>query len=125
MNAFISSLYVGYALYAIFPYTTTVLGWGNTPEIKFALMLGVYVVAVALSFAVLRRFMSSSFSRSFVPMAVLGLFALGLLMALLYHVFGITAIFNLPSFLDSAFAPKAVFFYWFIAPLIGLFFLAR
>lgn len=57
-------------------------------------------------------------------MAVLGLLALGFVLAMLYHVFGVTGVINLPSFLDSLFAPNSYFFYWFIAPLVGLFFLA-
>jgi len=125
MNALISSLYVGFALYEVFPYTVTVLGWGNTPELKFALALGIYVVGTALSFFVLKRFVGSSFSRSFVPMAVLGVLALVFVLALLYHIFNITSLFHLPSFLNAFFAPKQLFFWWFLAPLVGLLFLAR
>ncbi|MEJ0053222.1 MAG: hypothetical protein WDN10_00640 [bacterium] len=125
MNAFISSLYTGYALYAVFPYLPTVLSWGGTPEIKLALTLGVYALAVAVAFPVLKRFMGASFSRSFAPLAILGLLALGFIIAMLYHVFGATAVVNLPPLLDTLFAPKGLFFYWFIAPLVGLFFLSR
>lgn len=125
MNAFISSLYVGYALYAMFPYTAVVRSWGTTPILKYFFVLGIYIVCVAIAFVVLRRFVNSSFRRSFLPMAVLALLALGFVLAMLYHVFGVTALFNLPSFIDSLFAPNSYFFYWFIAPLVGLFFFAR
>lgn len=125
MNTFTLSLYIGYALYAIFPYMTTVQSWGNTHEIKFALTLGVYIVAVAVSFFILKRFVLNSYAKSGIAAVILGLLALGFILAMLYHVFGITALFNLPSFVDALFAPSSVFFYWFIAPLVGLYFVNR
>jgi len=124
MYAYITSLYIGYALYAIFPYTSDILKFGNTPDIKFFLSLLIYVVAVGISSFILRRSMGYGSGRNGMNMAILGLLALGFIFVLLYHVFGITAVFNLPSFVDSLFAPNAFFFYWFAAPLVGLYFLA-
>jgi len=125
MNAFALSLYVGYGLYAVFPYMPTVLKWGNTHEIKFALTLGVYLIAVALSMFILKRFVLNSYAKTGIAAIVLGLLSLGFILAMLYHVFGITALFNLPSYVNALFAPSGVFFYWFIAPLVGLYFVNR
>jgi hypothetical protein len=125
MNALVVSLYTGYALYAIFPYTADLLKLGNTPDIKFAISLLIYIVAVSISQFILRRFTSSVFGRAgAMPLIIMALLTAGFVVALLYHVFGVTAVFNFPGIVNSVFAPNAFFFYWFIAPLAGLFFLA-
>jgi hypothetical protein len=124
MNPFIASLYVGYALYAVFPFAAPIEAMGGTVTAKFFLDVFIYAVACSVSYALLKRFTGNGYYEWW-RMAIIGLLALACLLALLYHTFGIAAAFHLPPILGTFFAPKAYFFWWFIAPLVGLLILAR
>lgn len=122
----ILALYGGYAIYIVFPFTDTIVGAGGTPLVQAALSIVVFGVATIPPFALIRRITSGGFgSLSFVPNLILAFLTASFLIALGYHVFDLSNIYAFPAPLDNLFAPKGYFFWWFIAPLIGLFVLAR
>jgi hypothetical protein len=56
---------------------------------------------------------------------LLSFLAAGFLLALAYHVFPVAQVYHFTPALDMLFASKTYFFFWFIAPAVGLFFLAH
>ena len=44
------------------------------------------------------------------------------LLAIAYHVFQVSNIYIFPDPINSLFAPDKYFFWWFVAPLLGLLF---
>lgn len=120
------SLYGGYALYYVFPYRDAIIGIGSTPIIQAIISIGLFVAVTALPFVISLRLTSQSFGQlSIIQNLLLSFAAASFLMALAYHVFNLSNIYTFSDPLNSLFAPEGYFFYWFIAPLIGLYFLAR
>ena len=120
------ALYAGYAIYIVFPYRESVIGIGATPEVQAIISVVLFVLATAIPFIVCFRLTEPSFgSLNLVQGTILSLASSVFLMALVYHTFDISNIYHFPEPLSSLFEPQGYFFYWFIAPLIGLFFLAR
>jgi hypothetical protein len=74
----------------------------------------------------LRRVVVSDFLYvGIIGLLILSLLATGFLIALAYHVFPVTSVYHFSSAIDMLFASKTYFWWWFIAPAVGLFFLAR
>lgn len=126
-GAFVASLfafYGAYAVYAIFPYMSYL---PSSPATTALLAhMGLYVALVAAFYIILRRVIVSDFLYiGIFGLIVLSLLGAGFLLALGYHVFNITAVYNFSPTVDMLFAPKEYFFWWFVAPVIGLFFIAR
>jgi hypothetical protein len=120
------SFYVGYAIYMLFPFAEIVVGAGGTPLIKAILSVGMFILATLVPFLVIRRITGGGFgSLSFFQNLLLSLLTSAFLIALGYHVFDIHQIYTFPAPMDQLFAPEGFFFYWFIAPLLGLFIFAR
>lgn len=120
------TLYTGYALYAVFPYKDAIVGIGATPLIQAVIAVVLFLLLCILPFMVIMRLTSPSFGQlSFFQGLLLSLVAAVFLVALAYHVFEIGNIYSFSDPLNSLFAPEGYFFYWFIAPLIGLYFFAR
>ena len=118
------SLYVAYAFYAIFPYNSLLPS--SPAATALAADVGLYAVFGFISYLILRRTVVSDF----LYVGLFGLFALSFLgacfvLALAYHVFPVHAVYTFTPAVDALFAPKQWFFWWFTAPLLGLFFLAR
>lgn len=128
--ALVLAFYCAYAVYAMFliymPYLPT------APE-KTALFarLGLYLGFTLAFYIILRRVVVSDF----LYVGLFGLIALSFLssaflLALTYHVFTdasiqFSSIYTFTPAIDLLFAAKNYFFWWFTAPAIGLFFLAR
>lgn len=122
----ILAFYAGYAIYAVFPYKDVLLSAGGTPLIRTLLSIAIFTVGTIVPFVLIKRLTSAGFgSLSFVPNLFLSLLAASFLLALGYHLFAISSVYPLTDTLDAAFAPSQYFFYWFVAPLIGLFIFAR
>lgn len=122
----ILSFYAGYAIYAVFPFKDAILSAGGTPLIRTILSIGIFVVASILPFVLIRRITSGGFgSLSFIPNLILAFLAAAFLLAIGYHLFSLSSVYPLSGTLDAAFSPSQFFFWWFIAPLIGLFLFAR
>ncbi len=120
------ALYGGYALYSVFPYRDAFISFGGTPFIQAILSIVLFVAASMGPFIIILRLTAPSFgSLSIIQNFLLSLLAAGFLMALGYHVFDISNIYTFSDPLNQLFAPEGYFFYWFIAPLVGLYFLAR
>ena len=115
----ILSLYIGYAVYSVFPFSDLA---GGTPLGN----VSVYVVLTALAYLLVRKVGSNGIGRiQMVPLVILCLLTGGLVMALGYSTFEIDTIYDFPRTLDLLFAPKEYFFWWFIAPLVGAFAVGR
>jgi hypothetical protein len=122
--ALLLSLYAGYAVYATFPYEAFL---PTAPAVTaFAAHTGVYFAMVVAFYLILRRVVVSDF----LYIGLFGLIALSFLgaaflLALGYHVFAAAHVYQFPAIIQTLFAPKQYFFWWFIALAIGLFFIAR
>ena len=121
--ALIVSLYMGYALYTVFPFKGMLEGILTSAPISNTIL---YIVLTALSYLLVRRIGGGGSSTiGTLPLIVLCVLSGGFLMALGYGVLQIDQLYNLPQTLDLMFAPGEYFFWWFIAPIIGTFALAR
>lgn len=117
----ILSFYVGYALFLVFPYTKEILGAGGTPLTKATISILIFVLASIPSFLFLERLTHGGFGiLSVVPRVGLSFLAAAFLMALAYHVFHVNNIYTFPEPMNTIFAPDQYFFWWFLAPLVGL-----
>jgi hypothetical protein len=122
----ILSLYTGYALYSVFPFISALVKPGATDSTSAIITIAIYGVLVFISYLLVRRVSSGHVgSIHFLPLLLLCILTGGFLMALGYQLFDITHVYALPKTLNLLFAPKQYFFWWFIAPLVGVFFLAR
>lgn len=120
------ALYCGYAIYNVFPYRDEIVGIGATPLVQAVLAVALFLAATALPFLIAMRLTAPSFGQlSFFQGLLLSLVAAVFLLALAFHVFQISDIYTFSDPLNQLFAPEGYFFYWFIAPLIGLHFLAK
>ena len=122
--AIILAFYCAYAVYLAFPYMSFL---PSAPKLTALLThVGLYAVLVFIFYMILRRVAASDF----VHVGILGILLLpflasAFLMAMAYHVFLIPSIYNFPTQISVLFAPDQFFFWWFISPAIGLFFLAQ
>jgi hypothetical protein len=124
--AFNLALYIGYALYIVFPYREAVTSIGASPIVEAALAVLLFAIATAGPLMLALRLTPSQYGRlSIFQSLPLSLLAAGFLMALCYHVFDISNIYTFSDPLNQLFAPEGYFFYWFVAPIVGLWFLAR
>ncbi|MBU0750108.1 hypothetical protein KKH15_01165 [Patescibacteria group bacterium] len=122
----ILALYAGYALYIVFPYTDLIVGAGGSPVVQAVISILLFFAGSALPYVLIRRITSGGFgSLSLFPNIILAFLAASFLLTLGYHVFDISNIYSFPAPLDHLFAPQGYFFWWFIAPLVGLYILAR
>lgn len=120
------TLYAGYAVYAVFPYKDAIIGIGATPLIQAVLAIVLFLLLSMVPYVVIMRLTEPSFGQlSFFQGLLLSLVAAVFLMALAFHVFEVSNIYTFSEPLNQLFAPEGYFFYWFIAPLIGLYFFAR
>ena len=122
--AVLLAFYCAYALYTMFPYMSVL----PTAPAMTALLAqaGLYAGLTLAFYIILRRVVVSDF----LYIGIFGLLALSFLgaafvLALAYHVFPVASVYNFTPAVDALFAPKAFFWWWFVAPAIGLFFLAR
>lgn len=118
------AFYCAYALYAVFPY----MSYLPTAPAMTALLAqaGLYLGLSFLFFIILRRVVVSDFLYiGIFGLAALSFLAAAFLIALAYHVFPVAEVYRFTPAIDLLFAPKAYFWWWFSAPAIGLFFLAR
>ena len=118
------AFYCAYALYVMFPFMSYL---PTAPAMTTLLaQVGVYAGLSILFFIILRRVVVSDFLYvGIFGLAALSFFAAAFLIVLAYHVFPVVDVYNFTPAIDLLFAPKEYFFWWFIAPAVGLFFLAR
>ncbi|MDO8623757.1 MAG: hypothetical protein Q7R54_00140 [bacterium] len=118
------SFYAGYALYTVFPFFYLL---PSEPPLAMLLsMLAVFALLCGVAYLVLRRAVVSDFiSIGLIGLIILSLLGAGFLLVLAYHTFPVREVYAFSPTLDLLFAAKQYFFWWFSAPLVGLFFLAR
>jgi hypothetical protein len=122
--AIMLSYYGAYAIYFAFPYEQYL---PQAPALTALLAhLGLYAGLGFAFYVVLRRVVVSDFLYvGNIGLIILSFFASTFLIALTYHIFPITSIYHFTPAMDLLFAPKQYFFWWFVAPALALFFLAR
>ncbi len=117
------ALYAGYGIFLVFPYTTMAISWGGTTLIKAIISIVLYVICSIVPFMFIHRLTRHGFGvLSIVPRFVLSFLSAAFIIAIAYHVFNINHLYTFPKPLDQLFAPDQYFFWWFIAPLAGLYF---
>lgn len=115
------SMYVGYALYLVFPYTKDIIGAAGSPLMKAIISVSIYAIGCIVPYIFVERLVSGGIGiLSVFPRFGLSFLAAAFLMALAYHVFPLSHIYTFPEPMNSLFAPDQYFFWWFVAPLIGL-----
>lgn len=126
LTALILSIYLGFALYTVFPFTDALVGAGGTGTGKAIMELIVYAVLSFGSYLVLRRIGThGTGGLRALPLLIVCLLSGALVLALCYRLFDLSALYNFPKTLDLLFAPAEYFFWWFIAPLVAIFFVNR
>lgn len=122
--AILFALYAAYATYIVFPYMSYL---PSAPASSSVLAhIGLYAALTLIFYIILRRVVVSDFLYiAVLGLVVLALLAAGFVIALAYHTFDVTSIYQFTPAIDALFAPKEYFFWWFAGPAIGLFFLAR
>ncbi len=124
--SFIVALYMGYGIYALFPYASLLLSFAPTPLLKTIISIVLYLICIIIPFLFIERLTHGGFGiLSFVPRFVLSFVAATFLLAIAYHLFDVNHLYTFPKPLNQLFAPDKYFFLWFIAPLVGLFFLVH
>ena len=122
--ALLLSFYCAYALYAMFPYMS-LLPTAPATTALFA-HIGLYAAFCIVFYIILRRVVVSDFLYvGLFGLLILSFLGATFLIALAYHMFPISSIYTFTPAMDILFAAKTYFFWWFTAPVIGLFFLAR
>lgn len=123
--SFILALYVGFALFTVFPYKEQFLV-GDTALTRAVCGIVLFGVFTFFPYVLLRKVSTSGSMRIHpLTLGVLALVTGGFVLALGYHVLNIAAVIPLTPSLDALFAPDRFFFWWFAAPLIGVFVAAR
>ena len=121
MISLIISMYAGYAIYAVFPYTNMLLSAGGTPLVKAVISVALFVGMSILPFHFIHRITSAGFGGlTIIPNLFLAILTAGFMFALGYHAFDVNHIYAFPEQIRAIFAPNDYFFWWFIAPLVGL-----
>lgn len=122
--AVLLAFYSAYAVYVTFPYMSYL---PTAPPLTALLVqVGLYLALSFLLFLILQRVVVSDFLYvGIFGVIALSFFGAAFLIALAYHVFPVASVYNFTPPIDILFAPKEYFFWWFIAPAVGLFFLAR
>lgn len=122
--ALLLALYAAYALYVTFPYQSFL---PTAPALTALLaQIGLYIALVFIFYIILRRVVVSDFLYiGVMGVIILSFLGAAFLMALAYHVFPVAEVYTFTPPLDLLFAPAKYFWWWFIAPVVGLFFLAR
>jgi hypothetical protein len=124
---FVASLlafYAAYAVYLTFPFMSFL---PSAPALTAVLSrAGLFVGLSVVFYIILRRVVVSDFLYiGLMGIFLLALLATGFIIAMGYHVFAVPTVYQFTPAIDALFASKDYFFWWFIAPAVGLFFIAR
>jgi len=124
----VMALYVGYAIFSVFPYREVIQkGVGTAPGYVAGVSIILYIIAVIIPYLIIRKVSASDFiSLSMTAQLVLATLTAGFVLALAHHALSLGGLYDYPAPLAAAFDPSYLFFWWFIAPLAGfLFFTGR
>lgn len=118
------AFYAGYAVFAAFPF----MSYLPTAPAMTALLaqVALYAGLTLVFYIILRRVVVSDFLYvGIFGTIILSLLGATFLMALAFNVFPVAEVYKFTPAVAALFAPVKYFFWWFIAPAVGLFFLAR
>jgi hypothetical protein len=126
MNAVTLALYLGYGIYTVFPFKDWVLNMGGgMAASRTVLSILLFVIAVVIAHFIVKKVTNRTTGPSSFPSkAIQFVLAIAFIFALGYDSFAITRLYEFPPIINTVFNPS-YFFYWFIAPLVGLFFFSR
>jgi len=118
------AFYAAYAIFVAFPYDSLL---PTAPALTALLAnIGLYAGLTLAFYIILRRVVVSDFLYvGIFGTIILAFLAATFLLALAYHIFPVASVYNFTPAVDALFAAKAYFWWWFVGPAIGLFFLAR
>jgi hypothetical protein len=115
------SFYVGYAIFSVFPYSKDIIASGGSPLVKAGISVAIYAICCVVPYIFIERLVTGGIGvLSVFPRFGLSFLSATFLMALAYHVFHVNNIYTFPEPLNTLFAPDQFFFWWFLAPLLGL-----
>lgn len=118
------AFYAGFAVFKMFPF----MSYLPTAPAMTALLaqIAVYAGLTLVFYIILRRVVVSDFLYvGIFGTIILSFLGATFLIALAFHVFPVATIYNFTPAVAALFAPVKYFFWWFAAPAVGLFFLAR
>lgn len=118
------AFYAGFAVYKMFPF----MSYLPTAPAMTALLAqaALYLGLTLVFYIILRRVVVSDFLYvGLFGTIILSFLGATFIIALAFHVFPVAAIYTFTPAVSALFAPVKYFFWWFAAPAIGLFFLAR
>jgi len=122
----IASFYVGFAVYTVFPYKEAVAGAAGGAAGTTVASIVIFLAFSFFAYYIIRKFSDGVFILfGNAGVFVLALLASGFLIALSYHTFAIQDLYRYTPAIETYFTPAKYFFWWFIAPLLGLIGLAR
>ncbi len=118
------AFYAAYAIFVAFPYDSLL---PTAPALTALLAnIGLYAALTLAFYIILRRVVVSDFLYvGIFGTIILAFLGATFLLALAYHIFPVASVYNFTPAVDALFAAKAYFWWWFVGPAIGLFFLAR
>lgn len=125
--ALVIALYAGYALYVVFPYSDAVLAIGaGSALMLFIAKLVMYAILTYIPYYLIRRYGGHDYAEGHRLFVLLAAFlAAAFIIAIGYHTLGAKAAYSFTPAIDNLFAPAKYFFWWFIAPLAGVYLLVR
>jgi hypothetical protein len=118
------ALYAGFAVYKMFPF----ISYLPTAPAMTALLaqVALYAGLTLVFYIILRRVVVSDFLYiGIFGTIILSFLGAAFILALAFQVFPVSTVYNFTPAVAALFAPIKYFFWWFAAPAIGLFFLAR
>ncbi len=118
------AFYASFAIYKVFPY----MSYLPTAPAMTALLaqVGLYAGITFVFYIILRRVVVSDFLYvGIFGTIILSLLGATFLIALAFHIFPVATVYSFTPAVAALFAPVKYFFWWFAAPAVGLFFLAR
>lgn len=116
----IAALYASIPLYLYFPYDTSAFGGAI---ITLALWLG-FVLLGLVAFSGLGAFVASG-SVGIIKMLVLSAATAGLVLAIAIHILPVASLYTFSAPTLALFDSAEAFFFWLLAPIIGIFFFGR
>jgi len=116
----IAAIYAAIPLYLFFPFQTPLL---QDHYIAIGLYL-LFVFLALVAFSGLSAFMASA-DRSLLRVVGMSVLVAGALLAIGIHILPLEQIYTFNAATKALFASSQSFFWWLVAPLIGLFFLER
>ncbi len=119
--SFVAALYAAVVLYRAFPYGSMLPA--DNPYVQIGVFVGFTLIAL-IAFSGLSFFLARTTS-SFLGTAILSAVTAGLILAISIHVLPVQTLYSFSPPTMALFASPEMFFWWLVAPLVGLFFFGR